>query len=127
MLTAQTLSECTASVTGQTPYECTASVTAAHEHDEAISCSRGTLHELRGVLPDSSHNSCLNKSCFVGHQLDRSTINYEVPGSLTTKIMGVFLALGSIAFAFGDTILPEIQVSLASMHRSYAATVQLAL
>ena len=46
-----------------------------------------------------------------GHQLDRSTINYEVPGSETTKIMGVFLALGSIAFAFGDTILPEIQVS----------------
>ncbi len=40
--------------------------------------------------------------------------------------MGVFLALGSIAFAFGDTILPEIQVSLASMHTSCSATTQLA-
>ena len=50
--------------------------------------------------------------CIAGKQLDRSTINYEVPGTLTTKIMGVFLALGSIAFAFGDTILPEIQVFL---------------
>ena len=47
-----------------------------------------------------------------GHQLDRSTISYEAPGSETTRIMGVFLALGSIAFAFGDTILPEIQVHL---------------
>lgn len=45
-----------------------------------------------------------------GHQIDRSTISYEAPGDMVTRIMGVFLALGSIAFAFGDTILPEIQV-----------------
>ena len=57
--------------------------------------------------------------CCVGHQTDRSTINYEVPGSLTTRIMGVFLALGSIAFAFGDTILPEIQVGFAKIYKQY--------
>lgn len=45
-----------------------------------------------------------------GKQIDRSTISYEAPGDMITRIMGVFLALGSIAFAFGDTILPEIQV-----------------
>ena len=62
----------------------------------------------------------MNKgSWYVGHQTDRSTINYEVPGSLTTKIMGVFLALGSIAFAFGDTILPEIQVGFAKIYNQY--------
>ncbi len=41
--------------------------------------------------------------------------------------MGVFLALGSIAFAFGDTILPEIQVSLATLHRFCTVTIQFAL
>ena len=45
-----------------------------------------------------------------GHQQDRSTINYEVPGDMDTRVFGVFLALGAIAFAFGDTVLPEIQV-----------------
>lgn len=41
--------------------------------------------------------------------------------------MGVFLALGSIAFAFGDTILPEIQVSLAFMHGTCTATTNFAM
>lgn len=47
-----------------------------------------------------------------GHQQDRSSINYEVPGDMDTRVFGVFLALGAIAFAFGDTVLPEIQVIL---------------
>ena len=51
-----------------------------------------------------------------GKQIDRSTISYEAPGDMTTRIMGVFLALGSIAFAFGDTILPEIQVAILLLH-----------
>lgn len=76
------------------------------------------LHSLRFI--NALSNVCtlvfstiaIGMSIHNGHQLDRSTINYEVPGSLTTKIMGVFLALGSIAFAFGDTILPEIQATV---------------
>jgi hypothetical protein len=32
-----------------------------------------------------------------------------VVGSTATKVFGVFSALGTIAFGFGDTILPEIQ------------------
>ena len=50
-----------------------------------------------------------------GHQQDRSSISYEVPGDMNTRVFGVFLALGAIAFAFGDTVLPEIQVQLQLM------------
>lgn len=33
-------------------------------------------------------------------------------GDLQTRLFGVFLGLGAIAFAFGDTVLPEVQVKL---------------
>lgn len=31
-------------------------------------------------------------------------------GDIQERIFGVFLGLGAIAFAFGDTVLPEVQV-----------------
>lgn len=47
---------------------------------------------------------------FAGYQLDRSKISYSLPGNKINNLMGVFSALGTIAFTFGDTLLPEIQV-----------------
>jgi hypothetical protein len=38
-------------------------------------------------------------------------VSYTVLGDPTAKAFGIFAALGTIAFAFGDTILPEIQAS----------------
>ena len=73
--------------------------------------SAGAMNRLQAVWSFADLHHSHYVTSVPGHQLDRSTINYEVPGSETTKIMGVFLALGSIAFAFGDTNLPEIQVS----------------
>jgi hypothetical protein len=40
---------------------------------------------------------------------DAEPVSYAVVGSTATKVFGVFSALGTIAFGFGDTILPEIQ------------------
>lgn len=49
-------------------------------------------------------------SIYNGNQLDRSTVSYSLPvQSDLTEIMGIFSALGIIAFTFGDTLLPEIQ------------------
>jgi hypothetical protein len=47
----------------------------------------------------------------LGKELDRSTVSYSLAGSKASQIFGIFSALGTIAFSFGDTILPEIQVS----------------
>lgn len=45
--------------------------------------------------------------------LDRSTVTYEVATEDRVEaIMGIFSALGTIAFTFGDTILPEIQYTV---------------
>lgn len=39
-------------------------------------------------------------------------VSYTVLGDPTAKAFGIFAALGTVAFAFGDTILPEIQATL---------------
>lgn len=41
---------------------------------------------------------------------DRSSVNYNLQGTTASKILKAFSALGTIAFSFGDAILPEIQV-----------------
>ncbi|KAK9831715.1 hypothetical protein WJX74_006848 [Apatococcus lobatus] len=38
-------------------------------------------------------------------------VSYSVGGTPAYKIFGIFYALGTIAFSFGDTILPEIQAT----------------
>lgn len=43
---------------------------------------------------------------------DTPPVSYSVLGSPTYITFGVFSALGTIAFGFGDTILPEVQVGL---------------
>ena len=41
---------------------------------------------------------------------DAEPVSYSVLGTTAGKVFGIFSALGTIAFGFGDTILPEIQV-----------------
>jgi hypothetical protein len=38
--------------------------------------------------------------------------DYSLVGTAADKTFGVFTALGTIAFSFGDAMLPEIQVVL---------------
>ncbi|KAK8717991.1 hypothetical protein V6N13_045241 [Hibiscus sabdariffa] len=44
-----------------------------------------------------------------GKKIDRETINYSLQGSSSAKRFAAFNALGTIAFSFGDAMLPEIQ------------------
>ena len=48
-----------------------------------------------------------------GSERPRDEVNYGVHGTPALKIFSVFFAMGTIAFSFGDTILPEIQVTAA--------------
>lgn len=48
--------------------------------------------------------------CFTGNEMDRSTVTYTISGTPASIAFSAMFALGTIAFAFGDTILPEIQV-----------------
>ncbi|MCO5595261.1 hypothetical protein L7F22_049301 [Adiantum nelumboides] len=51
-------------------------------------------------------------SIYNGLSLNRSTIDYTFHGTKASQIFGVFNALGTIAFSFGDAMLPEIQTTL---------------
>ncbi|KAJ4750633.1 Transmembrane amino acid transporter family protein [Rhynchospora pubera] len=47
-----------------------------------------------------------------GKNTDRSSINYSLQGTTASKIFKAFGALGTIAFSFGDAMLPEIQSTI---------------
>jgi hypothetical protein len=47
-----------------------------------------------------------------GHRIDRKEVGYSLQGTTATKIFRGFNALGTIAFSFGDAMLPEIQVPI---------------
>jgi hypothetical protein len=47
-----------------------------------------------------------------GYRIERTGISYSLQGSTATKIFRAFNALGTIAFSFGDAMLPEIQVPI---------------
>ena len=44
--------------------------------------------------------------------LPRDVVSYDLPGNKINNLMGVFSGLGTIAFTFGDAMLPEIQVRI---------------
>ena len=44
--------------------------------------------------------------------------SYSIVGSSSEKAFNVCLALGTVAFAFGDTVLPEVQVRNLSSTKS---------
>ncbi|KAJ3673890.1 hypothetical protein LUZ60_005882 [Juncus effusus] len=47
-----------------------------------------------------------------GKKTDRSLIDYNLQGTIDTKVFKAFSALGTIAFSFGDAMLPEIQSTI---------------
>eukprot|EP00879_Flechtneria_rotunda_P027815 GHRR01029817.1.p1 GENE.GHRR01029817.1~~GHRR01029817.1.p1 ORF type:complete len:318 (+),score=90.78 GHRR01029817.1:170-1123(+) len=47
-----------------------------------------------------------------GKELDRSTVTYGLEGDYNLVLMSAFAALGTIAFSFGDTVLPEVQATV---------------
>ncbi|XP_020233343.1 GABA transporter 1 [Cajanus cajan] len=44
-----------------------------------------------------------------GKKIDRTSVSYSLQGSSASKTFKAFNALGTIAFSFGDAMLPEIQ------------------
>nr|GMD22231.1 GABA transporter 1-like [Ipomoea batatas] len=48
-------------------------------------------------------------SIYNGKKVDRRSIRHRVEGSSSSKTFKAFNALGTIAFSFGDAMLPEIQ------------------
>jgi len=61
-----------------------------------------------------------------GYQIDRKEVSYSLQGNTATKIFRAFNALGTIAFSFGDAMLPEIQSTVrepvrANMYKGVSA------
>eukprot|EP00884_Botryococcus_braunii_P023632 jgi/Botrbrau1/9953/Bobra.0012s0048.1 len=89
----------------------------------------GAVQLFISQLPDISHLKEMNIFCTActvgfavlclilsvknGNDLDRSTVTYSITGTSASIGFSAMFALGTIAFAFGDTILPEIQATMA--------------
>ncbi|PUZ39037.1 hypothetical protein GQ55_9G249500 [Panicum hallii var. hallii] len=61
-----------------------------------------------------------------GYRNDRKEVSYSLQGNTATKIFRAFNALGTIAFSFGDAMLPEIQSTVrepvrANMYKGVSA------
>eukprot|EP00775_Hariotina_reticulata_P009422 gene9422-9588_t len=51
-------------------------------------------------------------SILAGKSMDRSTVSFSLSDDLNMNLMSAFAALGTIAFSFGDTVLPEVQATV---------------
>lgn len=85
----------------------------------------GALELLLSQLPDIHSLRWVNATCtastigfagtaigvtiYDGYRVDRNDVGYSLQGSTATKVFRGFNALGTIAFSFGDAMLPEIQ------------------
>lgn len=88
----------------------------------------GVFELLLSQLPDIHSLRWVNALCTVstigfagttigvtiynGTKIDRRLIDYGLQGSSSSKIFKAFNALGTIAFSFGDAMLPEIQSTI---------------
>ncbi|EEC66939.1 hypothetical protein OsI_33567 [Oryza sativa Indica Group] len=88
----------------------------------------GAFELLLSQLPDIHSLRWVNAACtastigfagtaigvtiYDGHRIDRKEVDYSLQGSAASKIFRAFNALGTIAFSFGDAMLPEIQSSV---------------
>nr|CAD1822503.1 unnamed protein product [Ananas comosus var. bracteatus] len=73
------------------------------------------IHSLRWVNAICTFSTIgfagttIGVTIYDGKKIDRSSVNYRLQGSIATKVFKAFNALGTIAFSFGDAMLPEIQ------------------
>lgn len=73
------------------------------------------IHSLRWVNATCTASTigfagtAIGVTLYDGYQVDRKEVGYGVQGSTATKIFRALNALGTIAFSFGDAMLPEIQ------------------
>ncbi|CAD6205135.1 unnamed protein product [Miscanthus lutarioriparius] len=102
----------------------------------------GALELLLSQLPDIHSLRWVNAICtastvgfagttigvtiYDGYRIERKGISYSLQGSTATKIFRAFNALGTIAFSFGDAMLPEIQSTVrepvrANMYRGISS------
>ncbi|XP_062205337.1 GABA transporter 1-like [Phragmites australis] len=102
----------------------------------------GAFELLLSQLPDIHSLRWVNATCtastigfagttigvtiYNGYRIDRKEVDYSLHGSTATKIFRAFNALGTIAFSFGDAMLPEIQSTVrepvrANMYKGVSA------
>ncbi|XP_073007462.1 GABA transporter 1-like isoform X1 [Typha latifolia] len=73
------------------------------------------IHSLRWVNAVCTFSTIgfagttIGVTVYDGRKIDRKSVNYKLQGSTASKIFKAFNALGTIAFSFGDAMLPEIQ------------------
>ncbi|KAM0891826.1 hypothetical protein ACQ4PT_026123 [Festuca glaucescens] len=76
------------------------------------------IHSLRWVNATCTASTigfavtAISVTLYEGHRIDRKEVGYSLQGTTTTKIFRGFNALGTIAFSFGDAMLPEIQSTI---------------
>ncbi|KAE8787414.1 Transmembrane amino acid transporter protein [Hordeum vulgare] len=74
------------------------------------------IHSLRWVNATCTASTigfaatAIGVAIYDGYRIDRNDVGYSLQGSNATKVFRGFNALGTIAFSFGDAMLPEIQV-----------------
>ncbi|XP_027366829.1 GABA transporter 1-like isoform X2 [Abrus precatorius] len=70
------------------------------------------IHSLRWVNALCTFSTIGFAGTTIGKKIDRTSISYSLQGSSASKAFKAFNALGTIAFSFGDAMLPEIQNTL---------------
>lgn len=76
------------------------------------------IHSLRWVNATCTASTigfaatAISITLYDGHRIDRKEVGYGLQGTTATKIFRGFNALGTIAFSFGDAMLPEIQSTI---------------
>uniref|UniRef100_A0ACD5TYN2 Uncharacterized protein n=1 Tax=Avena sativa TaxID=4498 RepID=A0ACD5TYN2_AVESA len=94
------------------------------------------IHSLRWVNAICTASTigfavtAISVTLYDGHRIDRREVGYSLRGTTATKIFGGFNALGTIAFSFGDAMLPEIQSTIRepvrkNMHRGVSTAYSL--
>lgn len=79
------------------------------------------LLQCNATISTSTFNAstCPPSPAGYNRPADVPPADYSIVGSPASITFGVFSALGTVAFAFGDTVLPEIQV-WAGLHLTVA-------
>ncbi|GMH20872.1 hypothetical protein Nepgr_022714 [Nepenthes gracilis] len=73
------------------------------------------IHSLRWVNALCTFSTigfagtAIGVTIYDGKKIERQSVSYSLQGSAASKVFKAFNALGTIAFSFGDAMLPEIQ------------------